>query len=111
MKKKDGKISILGILAIVATLGFMVYVKYSANPDGTVTERLLDGLLTYGAIFFGSALLMLALYIGMYLANLFFNAILDDNKEPPKFENAHLIQFVFFVVWYVIEITGWHITI
>ena len=111
MKKKNGKVSILGILAIVATLGLMVYVKYSANPDGTVTERLLDGLFTYVAVLFGSALLMLVFYIGMYVANLFYNAILDENNEPPKWDNAHLAHFVFFVVWYIIEITGKHITL
>jgi hypothetical protein len=41
------------------------------------------------------------------MANLFMNAIYDENKEPPDWENVDLVIIVFFVIIYVSELAGW----
>jgi hypothetical protein len=109
--KKKRKMNILGYLSIAATFGLMEYVKFQAIPDDPIWKRLLNGVVTYAAIFFAAGLIVLVLWIGMYLANLFFNTIYDENNEPPKWDNADHMIFVFFVVLYIIEITGNHIVL
>ena len=43
----------------------------------------------------------------MYFANQFFNAIFDEDKEPPSSENIDLIMLVFFVIIYISVLAGW----
>lgn len=107
--KKKRKMNIVGILSIAASFGLMEYVKFKAIPDGTIFERLTNGVVTYAAIFFGAGLITLVLYVGVLLANMFFNTIYDESDDPPGSEYFGHIMFVFFVALYIVEITGKHI--
>ena len=98
--------NILGYISIAVSIAIMVYSKFT-HTEGTVLERLLNGVLVYGVCVFGAALITLLLYLGMYAANLFTNAIYDDNNDPPAWDNSEHMMLVFFVVLYVSELAGW----
>jgi hypothetical protein len=105
-KPKKRKMNILGYLSIAATLGIMVYSKFTHSEDAVV-YRLFDSVLYYGFYIIGAAFLTLLLYIGMYFANMFLNAIYDEDKEPPKWDNADHFMIIFFVLLYVNDLAGW----
>jgi Zn-dependent protease with chaperone function len=105
-KPKKRKMNILGYLSIATTLGIMVYSKFT-HTDGDIFHRLINGVLVYGVCFLGAVAATIVLWIGQYMANLFMNAIYDENKEPPDWENVDLVIIVFFVIIYVSELAGW----
>lgn len=109
--KKKPKMNALGYISIVVTFALMVFVKYKSIQDATVLERLLEGSLTYIFCLFGGGLLAVALLIGIYLVNLFLNAIYDTNDEAPSWDLVTHIAIVFAIVLYIVEITGVHIEI
>lgn len=109
--KKNKKMNALGYITIIITFALMVFVKYKSMQDGTALERLLEGALAYGICLFGGGLLALALFIGMYGVNLFFNAIYNTNDEAPSWDLFNHTAVVFAIVIYIVQITGVHITI
>lgn len=103
---KKKKMNILGYISIAISAAIMIYSKFT-HTEGAVWERLLNGVWVYGLCFFGAGLITLAIYIGMYFANMFFNEIYDERNEPPAWDNADHMIFVFFVVLYVSDLAGW----
>ena len=105
-KPKKRKMNLFGYICIAATLGIMIYSKFT-HTEGTVLNRLLNGVWVYGICIVGAAILTLFLYLGMYAANEFLNAIYDENKETPKWDNTDHFMIIFFVVFYVSDLAGW----
>lgn len=103
---KKKKMNWMGIASIVASLALMVYEKYQALPNDTLLARLGTGVLTYITIAFSAIVIVLILWVGMYLANVFLNTIFDDDREPPSWDYSDRMMLFVFAVLYVLQLVG-----